>query len=273
MSKAENISYIEHCFKKGQLIRWPDNTMPLAIYVAPFRWYKAKDQEYNYYKMLENALILWEKASGGKVSFKPVSQLYESQINFEWKRVERESLGHCYFNFDKIGRLYSAEVSIGLSDGLLHKEYQNANEVYHTMIHEIGHALGLQHSPSKKDVMYVPHQYGLTKISKRDYTTLKWLYKFPYGITKEEILTHYKLPSNYNIDKLIYMLETGTDIKEIQPNEENKAIINNEAQLKEEQNILANVNKFNLSMQNISVSKDVQEYFKKIRIKKEFKNK
>ena len=270
MSKFEQISYINHCFKQDRLIRWSDNAMPLTIFIAPFRWYKAKDEEYEYYKFIEKALTLWEKASCGKVKFQQVTNLYDSQINIEWKRVERESLGHCVFNFDKEGRLYSAEVSIGLSDGVIHSEYANKDEVCHTIIHEIGHALGLQHSPFKNDIMHVPHQYGITSISNRDLITLKWLYQFPYGISKEEILAHHKLSGSYNIDKLIYMLETGASSEEIDSMQGKQLYLNNEEQLSNDQKTLAELNKFNISLQNFSVSEDAQEYFRKLKIKKDF---
>ena len=125
--------------------------------------------------------------------------------------------------------------------------------------------------------MHIPHQYGVTSISKKDETTLKWLYSFPYGASKKEILSYYKVPESYDIDRLIYILETGASPEEIQAehneqNEQNNYVEDGE-QLKYEQHTLEKLNKFNMSIQNITVSSDTEEYFKKLRIKKDFKNK
>lgn len=269
--KMSFISYLTYCIKNEKLIRWPDKCMPLKVYVAPFRWYKEKGNEYTYYSMIKEAFEIWKKASGGKFSFIFVDNLYESQINLEWKRVDRSSLGHCIFNFDGDGRFFSAEIQIGLSDGLIHQQYENKNEVMHTIIHEIGHALGLNHSPFPEDIMYVPHQYGVTSVSKRDLITLKWLYKFPLGASQSDILASYQLSSNYTLDHLIYFLETkDNSFEESLPvlQEQQK-----EEVLNYEQNTLAELSKYNLSMQNINVSPNVQDYFKKMRIQKDLKEK
>ena len=133
---------------------------------------------YKYKQMVINAFQTWQTQLSGMVVFNIVQNLHDSHINVEWKRVERKSLGNCQFNYDKLGRYYSAEVNIGLSDGIIHRKYMDENEVYHTILHEVGHAIGLGHSPNIEDIMYTPHQYGRINLSRNDIQTARFLYKF-----------------------------------------------------------------------------------------------
>ena len=106
--------------------------MPLTFYIAPFRWYKSTSQAdaYKYAGLVIDALNAWQNAAAGCIGFNVVNSLNDSQINLEWKRIDRKSLGQCQFHYDPQGRFYSAEVHIGLSDGIIHKKYMDEAEVY-----------------------------------------------------------------------------------------------------------------------------------------------
>lgn len=258
-------TYLQSCLRDNKIIRWADNCFPLAFYMAPFRWYKAQNQGYKYQAIVKRALETWERVSKGKIRFKIVQSLNESQINLDWKRIDRKALGHCYFHFDNIGRLYSAEVQIGLSDGTIHAQYQDENEVYHTILHEIGHALGLGHSPYQSDIMFTPHRYGVINLSENDIATIQWLYKLPFGASVKEISTKYQVASedlDYIVQKYSGM-HTTSEFEEVK-----KSIIMPRKDLIEEQQTLAELKKFNLGIQNIQVSPDVQQYIKQTLIEK-----
>lgn len=189
--------YLAACLKDGRSVRWPDSAMPIRVYTAPFRWYEESKQRQAgvYEQLVLEAMAAWREASGGRVQFRPVTSLRESQIDVRWRRVDRQSLGHCEY-LVKDGRLlYSAEISIGISDGLIHAAYNALGEVRHTMLHEFGHALGLiGHSDQPGDIMYVPHQYGVESLSARDATSIHQLYRLPPGFDPAHAAARFALP-------------------------------------------------------------------------------
>ncbi len=158
--------------------------MPLKVYIAPFTWYEPSKQRESggYRQMVMNSLDAWVGATAGRFRYQLVNNVHDSNIDLSWRRVDRSSLGHCEYLVNDKSIIYSAEISIGISDGVLHAKYNDAGEVQHTILHEIGHALGLLgHSDGPGDMMYVPHQFGVTALSQRDKTTVETLYQLPVG--------------------------------------------------------------------------------------------
>lgn len=256
----EVLTYLHSNLKNDCIRRWPDNCFPLKFYVAPFRWYARQNNDtYKYQALVHRALKAWEQASGGKVRFSIVDKKLDSQIDLDWIRVDRKALGYCHFNNDDV-RLYSAEVQIGLSDGILHQQYQDENEVYHTILHEIGHALGLGHSQNKNDIMYTPHRYGTVNLSQGDAASIQWLYKLPCGANISEIAKKYNIASN-DIDYIIASISNKGKSNEFE-NVKNSIKLP-QKDLMNEQDKIAELKKYNLGLQNIQISQDVKEYLKK----------
>lgn len=253
-------TYLQESLRNGRIMRWTCK-MPLKVYIAPMNFYSKQGQDARYRAMVKKALETWQSTTKNKVSFTVVDKLYDSQINIDWKRVERKALGHCAFDFDGASRLFSADVSIGLTDGLIHQEYSDDGEVYHTILHEIGHAVGLGHSPFKSDIMYTPHQKGILTVSAGDALTVNWLYTFPQGATVSEIASKYGVSGN-DIDELVAkIMEKRAEAKGIKTGDNTNPVIRRS--LLDEQDSIANLKKYHLSLQNITISDEAKKFFNK----------
>jgi hypothetical protein len=249
-------TYVAESLKNGKIMRW--TFMPLNVYIAPMKFYSKQGQDLKYRQMVIKALNEWQNATKGHVSFKVVDNLLSSNVNVDWKRVERKALGHCYFSFDGSNRLYGAEVAIGLTEGIVHAGYMDEGEVYHTILHEIGHAIGLGHSSNPVDIMYTPHQKGVNSISEGDRLTVNWLYTLPQGATVAEVSSKYGIGSN-DIDEIITKFidkKTPTEFEKV------KASIKiPKRDLLEEQEAIANLRKYHMALQNVQISEDMRKFF------------
>ena len=235
-------------------MRWPINN--LVVYIAPMKFYSKPGEDAKYRKMVMDAFSVWSAATGGKLRFKITNVLLESNINVDWKRVDRQALGHCYFSWDAQGRLYGAEVSIGLTDGRIHQKYDSDIEVYHTILHEVGHALGLNHSPYKEDIMYTPHQYGVASLSANDKYSINWLYKLQAGASVKQFAAKYGISTSSDLDSVIRKIDEKNNSE---PGAE-KMMISTRRDLLEEASNIGDLKKYNMLLQNISLSSNVKNY-------------
>ncbi len=260
----QNKTYVSQSLKNGRLMRW--TFMPLKVYIAPMKFYTKQGQDYKYNSLVKKALNEWQSATKGRVSFTVVNTLLDSNVNIDWKRVERKALGHCYFSYDNSNRLFGAEVAIGLTDGLIHADYSDESEVYHTILHEIGHAIGLGHSPYKTDIMYTPHQKGVHSVSQGDVLTVNWLYKLPQGATTAEIASRYGVGGS-DIDQVIERIMSKNAPSEFEK-VKNSTKIPQRDLLEENENI-ALLRRYHMTLQNISLSEKTKEFLKNNSINKD----
>jgi hypothetical protein len=256
-------TYLDACLKDGLTVRWPDSAMPIKVYVASFRWYeKSKQQEsFTYNQMVYDAFDTWNRVSGDRVRFQHVARLDDSQIDVKWRRVDRTSLGHCQYLVNNQSQIYSAEISIGISDGLVHAQYNDMDEVKHTILHEVGHALGLiGHSDGGDDIMFVPHQYGVVQLSPRDAETMATLYKLPSAFDYMGMGQKFNLKSPFTLHDVLDHIEgrkrpeKSVDFLPPPPPERPEELLRH-------QDILTQMGKFHLATQNVNLDPNVRKMY------------
>ena len=259
--------YLELCQKNDRLLRWADAAMPIKVYIAPFKWHERskQQQDYLYVEMVRQAFLTWARLSEGKVKFAFETEIRNSQIDLKWRRVDRSTLGHCEYTFNASGEIYSAEIQIGITDGLVHPQYNSMDEVKHTVVHEIGHAIGLVgHSNQSGDIMYVPHQYGICDPSERDVATLQRLYKLPVGFDYKAVfqqLSHRAQlsgPCTFSRTAAAYLGEIGVAANTVA----SPATLPNRSDvLHHHQELLTRMNQFAIQTQQVKVPQKVRNLY------------
>ena len=261
----QKYTYLNNSIRDGIISRWSTST--LKVYIAPMNFYTKTGEDAKYRKMIMDAFNVWCAASGGKLRFHVANSYYDSHINVVWRRVDRQALGHCQFNWEPNTKiLYGAEVSIGLSDGRIHKKYDNDIEVYHTILHEVGHSLGLGHSPYKSDIMYTPHQYGIASLSENDKYSLQWLYRITPGTPVKQLAAQHSVPTSTDLDAVIRKIDAknNPDTQQV-----SKIQISTRRDLLEESTNIGDLKRYKMMLQNISISPKVNDYLKNSRAKDE----
>ena len=165
------------------LARWPERlNEPLRIWIQPEASFDGWDPSYAV--VAERAFDEWREA-GFPMQFDRVPDSTGASIKIVFVHQmppdeEVRRIGVARRIRDQDGWLVHAEITIATHDRS--GEVLPAETVHGTARHEIGHALGLGHSPNPADVMYPESR--TTVISAADRATLHLIYTLPPGATK-----------------------------------------------------------------------------------------
>lgn len=165
------------------LLHWSDHQMPLAVYLARPDPRDFDDSE-ALFDVVRDGIVDWENVAGpGIPSFEFVDDPRNADIPIQWESTLAGAwfIAHCSYDIDVMTRRFGV-AHIVVTGKIREGVDAELQQVYTTMLHEMGHALGLGgHSPEPTDIMFRSVHAGQQGLSDRDRETLRVLYERPTG--------------------------------------------------------------------------------------------
>ena len=162
------------------LLRWQTRRMPLKVHLPPPPAGMVDDPE-AVLDAVRDGFVDWtDTAAPGVPSFVFVDDAGAADIPVVWEAAPNGEwyIAHCAMDID------FQPVRFGVSRILITTAWQGATwslqDLYETLLHEVGHALGLLHSPNRADIMFAG-KADARGLSDRDRATLRRLYGLPIG--------------------------------------------------------------------------------------------
>jgi len=166
--------YIENSKFNGRLCRWEKAVINIHITKI-----SANITGKNfYYSEVERAVQNWNNILSENhigLKFSIVNSPQQADVIVHWVKVGRVFEGMCNYLSIVNGTFKKISIDIGLFNE--HSGKNTTNEsIFFTIMHELGHTLGLGHGVEIDDLMFVPHQKNISIPSENDIFVLKQIY-------------------------------------------------------------------------------------------------
>ena len=162
----------------SMLLRWTRREdEPLRVWVQPSSslrgWYP--DQV----GWARDAFRDWERVLALRFQFVDDSAAADVRVQWVSRLAGEQQIGNSSRSYDETGRIVHAEIQLAVlgRDGRALPERTARIAV----LHEVGHVLGLEHSPDARDVMVARYDGQATGLSPADVATVHLLYALPTG--------------------------------------------------------------------------------------------
>lgn len=170
--------------KERVLLRWRLDAMPLQVHLPEPPRNLFEDTE-AMHENVRTALLAWSQTAGpGLPSFEFVQSAEDADIPVVWSSRPPRDESHEWFIAKTYYDIIASAKRFGVLRLFITGRWQDGEiatgvEIRARVMHEMGHALGLGHSPELGDVMYA--RPGAQELSARDRETLRLLYGSPRG--------------------------------------------------------------------------------------------